>query len=179
MKIVILNGSPRKSGNTSFAMNVLTQHIDQSKHSVEIIHVAAKQVAGCMDCNGCVSTGSCVLKDDGIELSEKVVAADMVVFASPIYWFGITAQLKAAIDRLYGKYITATEIKPKKVALFLVGGEVVSHRQYEITKEQFRYIASLLPGDLMYTQYISAHDGNSIEKQSDTLDAIEIFAKSL
>ncbi len=122
MNIVILNGSPRKNGNTSFIVKI---------------------------------------------------------FASPIYWFGITAQLKSGIDRLYGKYINDITISPKKVALFLVRGEEISHRQYEITKEQFALIASLLPGELIYTQFISAHDQNSVENQDHAIASIVNFATSL
>ncbi len=179
MNIVILNGSPRKSGNTSFILKTFADQIDVGKHSVEIINVTQKKVAGCLACNACIANGSCIIQDDGIEISEKVVKADMIVFASPIYWFGMTAQLKSAIDRLYGKYINEVAVSHKKVALFLVGGEEISHRQYEITKEQFKYIASLLPGELIYTQFISAHDENAVENQTETLEAIVDFAKSI
>ncbi len=71
-------------------------------HTVEVVRVADKKIAGCLGCQYCFEhEGACVQKDDMAGVIESLKSADMVVFASPIYWFDITAQEKAVIDRLY------------------------------------------------------------------------------
>ena len=101
MKIVVLSGSPRKGANT-----------------VEVVRVASKKIAGCLGCQYCFAhEGTCVQKDDMTDVIESLKGADMVVFASPIYWFDITAQEKAAIDRLYA--FGATGFPFTKTALLL------------------------------------------------------------
>ena len=101
MKIVVLNGSPRKGGNTE----QMAEHFAEAarkKHDVQILNVGRMNIHGCLGCGSCYKhQGACVQKDDMQQVFDALQDADMVVFASPIYWFDLTAQLKAAIDRLY------------------------------------------------------------------------------
>ena len=100
MKVVILNGSPRKGGNTEIMAETFAKAAD--KHEVEILNIAPMNIKGCLGCKYCYAhQGECVQKDDMSKVLEILKDADMVVFASPIYWFDITAQLKTVIDRLY------------------------------------------------------------------------------
>lgn len=102
MKIVVLSGSPRKGANTDTMVEVFAETAREGGHTVEVIRVAGKKIAGCLGCQYCFThEGTCVQKDDMADVIESLKDADMAVFASPIYWFDITAQEKAAIDRLY------------------------------------------------------------------------------
>ena len=102
MKIVVLNGSPRKGGNTEIMTQAFTKGAEKKGHEVVNLPVGTMKIRGCMACEYCFShNGECAQKDDMTQVYEKLKDADMVVFASPIYWFDITAQLKAVIDRLY------------------------------------------------------------------------------
>lgn len=101
MKIVVLNGSPRKAGNTEIMVEAFKEAAVK-KHQVEVLNVARMDIHGCLDCKYCYAhKGECVQKDDMGKVFDTLKDADMVVFASPIYWFDMTAQLKTAIDRLY------------------------------------------------------------------------------
>ncbi len=101
MKIVILSGSPRKMGNTEIMTQAFANTVSK-KHKVEIIPVANKKINGCIACKYCYAhDGVCSQQDDMTPIYESLKTADMVVFASPIYWFDITAQLKTVIDRMY------------------------------------------------------------------------------
>ena len=101
MKIVILNGSPRKGGNTEIMANAFAGAAAK-KHTVVRLDVAPMNIRGCLGCQYCWShKGECVQKDDMAMVWEQLRDADMVVFASPIYWFDITAQMKTVIDRMY------------------------------------------------------------------------------
>ena len=102
MKIGIINGSPRAEGNTYILSAEFARGAMDAGNDVEIISLCGKQIKGCLGCKYCYThKGECVQKDDMQNIMEKLAFTDMVVFASPIYWFDITAQLKAVIDRMY------------------------------------------------------------------------------
>ena len=112
MKITILNGSPRKE-NTAAMADAFAEGAREAGHEVEILHVDKMKINGCLGCEYCHTKGEgkCVQKD----YMEKVIPAymdsDMIVFATPIYYFDRTAQLAAAIQRVYciGKPARATK----------------------------------------------------------------------
>lgn len=104
MNITILNGSPRKNGNTEIMAGEFARGAKENGHTVELINLAGKQIAGCKGCQYCFAhDGVCSQKDDMVAILENLDQADMVVFASPIYCYDITAQLKAVIDRFYAR----------------------------------------------------------------------------
>ena len=101
-KVLILEGSPRLKGNSCILSDEFARGAEDAGYSVEKIAVARKKVAGCLGCNACYRNGGvCVQKDDMAEIREKMVEADGIVLASPIYFYSMTAQMKAVIDRSY------------------------------------------------------------------------------
>ena len=105
--VLILMGSPRKKGNTSILCDEFARGAADAGNSVERIDVVGKHIAGCLGCNGCQRNGgSCVQKDDMTEIYEKLQGADVVVLASPIYYYTWTSQLKAVLDRTYAMLTT-------------------------------------------------------------------------
>ena len=118
MKILILTGSPRKNGNSNFLVDNFIKGAQEKGHSIVQFDSAFKNVHPCVACNKCnMGAGECVFKDDFEDVKKNIVDADMVVFASPMYYFGISAQLKSVIDRFYG--INDKIHVPKKSALIL------------------------------------------------------------
>ena len=120
MNILILSGSPRKSGNTELLVEAFVKGASQ-KHHVEVVSVHDYKVNPCMGCNACFKSesNSCVQKDDMPLIYEKMAVADMLVIASPVYFYGLSAQLKAVIDRFHNPIRDTYHIK--KTALLLVG----------------------------------------------------------
>ena len=112
MKIAILNGSPR-IGNTAAMVNAFAEGAKEAGHEVDILHVGKMKISGCLACEYCHSKGEakCVQKDDMEKVMPAYKEADMIVYASPIYYFAMTAQLSAAIQRMYaiGKPEKATK----------------------------------------------------------------------
>ena len=101
-KVLILEGSPRRNGNSAILSDELARGAEEAGCSVEKVKIAGKKIAGCLGCNGCFRNGGiCVQKDDMAEIREKMLAADVIVLASPIYFYSMTAQMKAVIDRSY------------------------------------------------------------------------------
>ena len=99
MKIVILMGSPNKNGSTRILADSFVQGAETSGHICEVIDVCRANVHPCIGCVRCGYEGSCVQKDDVELIRQKLLGADMVVFATPLYYYGMTAQLKAVVDR--------------------------------------------------------------------------------
>ena len=123
MKILMVCGSPHKNGTTHALAEAFLSGVDQSLHTVETVWLGEKKVAPCLGCEYCRShDGACIHGDDMTQLLPRVLAADLVVFVTPIYYFGFSAQLKAFIDRFYAvnaKLRTQTE---KKAILLCAGG---------------------------------------------------------
>ena len=100
-KVLILEGSPRRNGNSAILSDEFARGAEETGCSLEKIQVAHKKVAGCLGCNACYRNGGvCVQKDDMAEIREKMLAADVIVLASPIYFYSMSAQMKAVIDRM-------------------------------------------------------------------------------
>ncbi len=140
MNIVVLSGSPRKGGNTAIMVGAFKEGAESAGHSVEVVDVAAKKIAPCRACKYCYSHGGeCAIPDGMTEVREALKRADMVVFASPVYWFDISAQLKLAIDRMYAFGVCGFGFS--KVALLLDSG---SDGVYDAAIAAYRAMSSYL-----------------------------------
>ena len=133
MKIVVLNGSPRK-GNTAALVDAFVEGAEAAGHEVEVLHVGKMKIAGCLGCEYCHTKGegTCVQKDDMAKVMPAYLDSDMVVYASPIYYFDVTAQLSAATQRVYA---IGKPSKASKAALLLssaspnpFGGAIASYQ---------------------------------------------------
>lgn len=121
-RIVLFQASPRKNGNTERLANAFIEGAKESGNTVTKFDVGRMKISGCSDCKYCFShLGECARKDDMNEIYDALYKADMVVFASPVYWHGMTAQLKAAIDRM--NVGTAKPMPIKSAALLVVYGD--------------------------------------------------------
>lgn len=123
MKILVLNGSPRPQGNTKKMINVFVGAVDG--HQVDVIDVCKKKINGCLACEYCHTkgNGSCIQKDDMQEVYDLLKEAEMLIIASPIYYHGISGQLKCVIDRFYSAAYPRGPKNLKKVAMFLSSGD--------------------------------------------------------
>ena len=117
MKILVLTGSPRKGGNSATLADHFIKGAKEAGHSIERFDAAFKKVHPCIACNSCGMDGPCVFKDDFEFVRKHIIDADCVVFATPMYYFGISAQLKAVIDRFYA--INGSIHVPKKAVLLM------------------------------------------------------------
>lgn len=103
--ILIISSSPRKDGNSETLVNSFTKGAIEAGHKVETIFLREKQYGFCKGCLACLKIGHCVILDDAIEIAEKMHDAQILVFATPIYYFSVSGQLKTMLDRansLYG-----------------------------------------------------------------------------
>ncbi len=119
MKIVILNGSPNKKGSTNILINNFTAGALESNHKVEYFDLPHMNIHACGGCVACGYNGSCVQKDDVEKVKSALLSADMLVFATPLYYYGFSAQLKTMIDR-FCAFNTRLQRKHLKSALIVV-----------------------------------------------------------
>jgi multimeric flavodoxin WrbA len=107
MKILSLLGSARKKGNTATVLSWVEAELQTIGHEIDRIHLPSKQINGCLGCGKCKEIPDqpgCVQKDDGLSVIGQMVESDAVIYASPLYYWGFTAHMKALIDRSYCLY---------------------------------------------------------------------------
>jgi multimeric flavodoxin WrbA len=124
MNILVLSGSPRKSGNTDLLVQAFVKGA-ALQHQVEVVSVHDYKVLPCTGCNACYRSADhiCPQKDDMTAIYNKMAAADMLVIASPVYFYGLSAQLKAIIDRCHNPI--RDNFRIKSMALLLVGADTL------------------------------------------------------
>lgn len=124
MNILVVNGSPRPQGNTKQMVNAFKEGAETAGHCVNVIDVCKKNIKGCLACEYCHTkgNGACIQDDDMQEVIALLNDADMLVLASPIYYHGISGQLKCVIDRFYGPAYPSGPARLRKVAMILSSG---------------------------------------------------------
>lgn len=103
-KVLIISASPRKNGNSDLLCDEFARGAAEAGHAVEKIRLAEKKVGYCMGCYACRKLKRCVQNDDANELVEKMLSADVIVLATPVYFYSMDAQLKALIDRTVSRW---------------------------------------------------------------------------
>lgn len=117
-KIVVITGSPRKGGNSAAMADSFIQAAEAKGHIVTRFDAALKTVGSCRACGTCFKTGkACSFDDDFNEIAPAILEADAVVFAMPVYWYSIPAQVKGVIDRLYAFVVGGKDIAGKACAV--------------------------------------------------------------
>ena len=119
-KVVILEGSPKKRGNTDLMCEAFADAAQAAGHDVQVIPVGRMHIDGCKGCGTCYKAGRpCVFNtDEWNDIAPDILAADAIVFATPVYWFGWAAQAKAALDRMFCFLPKGEEFRGKKCAFF-------------------------------------------------------------
>ncbi len=121
MKVLILNGSPRKDGCTARALREVADTLQREGVETETIQVGGRDIRGCLACGACKTTGRCVIDDPVNEVARKLAEADGLLVGTPVYYAGANGTLKALLDRLF--YSTHFDKTMK------VGATVVSSRR--------------------------------------------------
>ena len=174
MKIVIINGSARK-GNTLTAINAFIKGADE-KNEIEVIAPDKLHISPCKGCGACQCHKGCVDQDDTNPTINKLVEADMILFATPVYWWGMTAQLQQVIDKCYCRGL---QLKEKKIGLIVVGGSPLDNIQYELICKQFDCMASYLSWDMLFQKCYYANARDELAKDVDAIQKLENLGKNV
>ena len=172
MKVLILNGSPRK-GNTVTAVNALKAGMDTAgKFEIKEIIANNVEVSPCIACLACNCNSRCVFEDDTNDIMDAIEEADAVVFATPVYWWGVTSQLKLIIDKMYCCFENL-DIQNKKVGGIVIGEAEQDDPQYRIIPTQFECISDCLGGDMVFAQTYTAGEPGDLAADGDAGKEIE------
>ncbi len=170
MKIAVLNGSPRPMGRTAALIEAFREGAESRGHEVVVLPVGSMKIGGCKDCEYCHTkgNGACIQKDDMALVYPLLADAEMLVLASPVYYFGLTGQLQCAISRFYAVGSPAA----KKYALVLTSG---SPNVYEGIEAQYKNILKFFRSeDLGIFEY----DGRKVDTE-EALAEVKAFGASL
>jgi len=160
MKVVTLLGSAKKKGNTATALKWVEDELKLMSHEVEHIYLNAKTINGCLGCAKCKDKPDeigCIQKDDAAEVLGKIIDADLTIFASPLYFWGLTSQIKSIIDRSWSLVTNyhmpnhKSLIDGKRQALLITGGgeyENNAEPVYTAFERLIKFYKGVLIGDL-------------------------------
>ena len=124
-KVLVISTSLRAKSNSDILTEQLIAGAKDAGHEVEHISLKGKKIGFCIGCLACQKTHQCVLKDDAIEIAEKVKNADTLVFATPIYYYEMSGQMKTLLDRLNPLY--PSDYRFRKVYMLSVAYEDEEH----------------------------------------------------
>jgi multimeric flavodoxin WrbA len=140
-KVLILSASPRKGGNSDLLCDQFMSGAKEAGNQAEKIFLRDKKINYCTGCGTCQTNGGkCIQKDDMAEVLDKMIAADVLAMATPVYFYTMNAQMKTLIDRTCSRY---TEISSKDF-YFIVAAADTSKKAMERTLEGFRAFTSCL-----------------------------------
>lgn len=117
MKIIMIKGSPHRNGSSNLLADEFIRGAKEAGHTVESFDAAHADIHPCMGCDGCKVSGKCVQKDDMSTLEKALLYTDMLVFVTPIYFYGPSGQMKVLIDRFH---CFSAQLKAKKMKSALI-----------------------------------------------------------
>lgn len=181
MKVVAFNGSPRREGNTFTLINYVLKELENEEIETEIVQLAGKKIHGCVSCYKCFTNrdNRCSVDDDLNGCLEKIIAADGIILGSPVYFAGLTPEIKALIDRT-GLVSTANGglFKHK------VGASVVAVRRagsvttFDALNHWFLYGQMIVPGSSYWNIGIGLNPGD-VEKDEEGLDTMKTLGTNM
>jgi multimeric flavodoxin WrbA len=141
-RVLVLSSSPRKGGNSDRLCDQFVKGATEAHHQVDRVLLAEKKIQYCTGCYACRGNGKCRQNDDMADLLDRMIAADVIVMATPVYFYTMCAQMKTLIDRTVARY---TQISNKD--FYFIATAAVNNRQaLERTLEGFRGFTSCLKG---------------------------------
>lgn len=176
MKITLLNGSPR-NGNTSKALRYFKDSLD-SKHGVVQYDLYGCSIKACRNCNYCqYEEKGCVHNDDSNKVLQTLIESDVIVFGTPVYYWGISAQMKLLIDKFYS--VNSRLTVKKRIIVIATGANPLDDIQYELINKQFHAISDYLHWTMVKFFPVSAYEPNDIAGQKDIIKQIKETALAL
>lgn len=133
-KVLIISASPRKNGNSDILCDRFAKGAEESGHQPEKVFLASQAIGYCRGCGVCNDTHKCVQKDDMADILDKMVNADVIVLATPVYFYSMDGQMKTFIDRTVPRY---TEIKDKDFYFIMTAADT-ERDNLNRTMETFR-----------------------------------------
>ncbi len=177
MKVIGLIGSPRIGSNTDLLVTSILEGATANKNSTEKVYLYPLDIKPCVDCKACKKgTLQCALKDGMTPLYSKLEEADVIVFGTPLYWYGPSAKMKLLIDRLR-PFIASKKLAGKKAVVVVPSEE--GAEACNLTVEMYRMSFKYLEMDLVNVLLATASEKAEVKQQPETLKAACEIGKNL
>lgn len=142
-KILVISASPRKEGNSDLLSDQFISGATKAGHQIEKMSLCDRKINYCAACDACQKNGGvCVQNDDMAEILNKMIGADVLVMATPVYFYSMNGQIKTLIDRTYARYTAVSN----KEMYFIMTAAVGNKELLERTLESFRGFTACLSG---------------------------------
>jgi len=178
MKIVAFLGSPRKNGNTARLLKEFLKGVSEKKRvTINQVYLQENKILGCTGCGYCETSTRCKLEDDMQNIYPILKAADVLVFATPVYWWSMPSQLKALIDRFQALKIS--EIKRKKIYLLITYGGSLPNSGPELVERTFRDIFENVEWELAKVYSACTDEYMPVEQNVEALKQVYEIGRSI
>ena len=167
MKVVLLNGSPRKNGCTARALREVETQLQKNGIETEWFHVGNKPISGCIACGACKKTGRCAVSDDVNQCAALIADADGLVVGSPVHYAGASGAITSFMDRLFYSASKQFQFKP--------AAAVVSCRRggASATFDQLNKYFTINNMPIVSSQYWNSVHGNTPEEVEQDLEGLQ------
>ena len=175
--IEILIGSPRRRGNTSLMADMLVDGLNMDKCASNISFLYDYDIRPCEDCRGCKKGEKvCILNDDMKRIYPKVESSDVLIIATPIYWYGPSAKTKLLLDR-FRPYYANERLAGKHIAHFLPAG--TGAPDCDLTMEMFRRFAEALQLEFLGSVTAKAYDIGEVRQDKNAMESVLKLAEQI
>ena len=181
MKVLVLEGSPHKKGSSNLLADEFIKGVKENNHQVEVFDVAHANIKPCLGCDYCGMNGPCVQKDDMQKIYPAYKDADIVVLASPMYYWGISGQLKCAFDRLFAvAELTPNYENPKKDCILLMAAEGDTEHNFAPVRAFYEGLTAHLGWKSIGIVYAGGNmDAGAIFHKPEQLEEAETLGRSI
>lgn len=177
MKILGLVGSPRKKSNTDLLVSAVLYGAGTNNHDIDKVDLYDTDIQPCVDCRVCKKGNhQCVIGDGMKQLYPKLEEADVIIFGTPLYWYGPTGKMKLFIDRLR-PYVASEKLKGKRAVLVVPSEEGPEACEYIIGmfEMSLKYLKMSLSGKIL----VKAYEIAQVKQQHKALDEAFKLGKTL
>lgn len=176
-KVLFLNGSPRKNGNTSALIKLISQKLDNKVFETNAINLYNAEIKPCNDCRGCKKGKlECVLTDGMTKIYKKLDESDIIIFGTPIYWYGPTATMKLLMDRFRPYYVNK-KLKGKNAIMLFSAG--TSEEDCDLSFKMFGRMLDALEINNITTISAKAHDEGEVYDDDNAMYKVDKLSELL
>lgn len=170
-KVLFINASPRKKGNTSTLIRLIKQKLDINRFQIDTVSLYDETIGACIDCRKCKENNlECVLKDDMKSIYERIDVADFIIFGTPIYWYGPTAKMKLLLDR-FRPYFVNKKLEDKQAVMLFTAG--MGEEDCDLSFEMYNRMINALGMNNLKTIRAKAYDEGEVLEDDNAMYGIE------
>jgi len=182
MKVLAINGSPRRDGNTFFSLNIIATELLLEGIDTEILQIGDDLIQGCMACGACgnMKNEQCIIQDDLVnDTIQKMKVADGLIFGSPVHFAGMSSNLKAFMDRAFYVSSKNDNLFRHKVATSVVAARRSGGVTTFDSISNYLLYAEMIVATGNYWNVIHGRDINEAQKDEEGVQTLKVLAKNM